>query len=50
MIPNGRKRLHAGRDRLVMIEKYESSQARSEHPQGAALASLRTALAPCRVG
>jgi len=36
--------LHEGRDRLVMIEKYESDQARSEHLQGAALASLRTAL------
>ena len=23
--------LHEGRDRLVMIEKYESEQARSEH-------------------
>ena len=36
--------LHEGRDRLVMIEKYESEQARSEHAQGAALADLRTAL------
>jgi quinol monooxygenase YgiN len=36
--------LHEGRDRLVMIEKYESEQARSEHLQGAALADLRTAL------
>jgi quinol monooxygenase YgiN len=36
--------LHEGRDRLVMIEKYESEQARSEHLQGAALADLRSAL------
>jgi quinol monooxygenase YgiN len=36
--------LHEGPDRLVMIEKYEPEQARSEHLQGAALASLRTAL------
>ncbi len=36
--------LHEGRDRLVMIEKYESAQARSEHLQGAALAELRSAL------
>ena len=34
-----------GPDRLVMIEKYESEQARSEHTKGAALADLRTALA-----
>ena len=33
-----------GRDRLVMIEKYESEQARSEHLKGAALADLRSAL------
>ena len=33
-----------GTDRLVMIEKYESEQARSEHLQGAALADLRSAL------
>ena len=36
--------LHDGRDRLVMIEKYESEQARSEHANGAALADLRSAL------
>jgi|GraSoiStandDraft_54_1057290.scaffolds.fasta_scaffold203499_2 quinol monooxygenase YgiN len=36
--------LHEGRDRLVMIEKYESEQARSEHRKGAALAGLRAAL------
>jgi len=36
--------LHEGHDRLVMIEKYESEQARSEHLQGAALAALRSAL------
>jgi len=33
-----------GPDRLVMIEKYESEQARSEHVKGAALAGLRSAL------
>ena len=37
--------LHEGPDRLVMIEKYESEQARSEHAKGAALADLRSALA-----
>jgi quinol monooxygenase YgiN len=31
-------------DRLVMIEKYESEQAPSEHAKGAALADLRSAL------
>jgi quinol monooxygenase YgiN len=36
--------LHEGSDRLVMIEKYESEQARSEHRKGAALAGLRSAL------
>ena len=36
--------LHEGPDRLVMIEKYESEQARSEHAKGAALADLRSAL------
>ena len=36
--------LHEGPDRLVMIEKYESEQARSEHAKGAALAALRSAL------
>ena len=33
-----------GPDRLVMIEKYESEQARSEHIKSAALAGLRSAL------
>jgi quinol monooxygenase YgiN len=37
--------LHEGRDRLVMIEKYESAEARSKHSQGAALADLRSVLA-----
>ena len=32
--------LHEGPDRLVMIEKYASEQARSEHRKGAALAGL----------
>ena len=36
--------LHEGRDRLIMIDKYESEQARSEHAKGAALADLRSAL------
>ena len=36
--------LHEGPDRLVMIEKYESDQARAEHAQGTALADLRSAL------
>ena len=36
--------LHEGPDRLVMIEKYKSEQARSEHLQGASLADLRSAL------
>jgi quinol monooxygenase YgiN len=36
--------LHEGHDRLVIIEKYESEQARSEHGKGAALADLRSAL------
>ena len=36
--------LHEGPDRLVMIEKYESEQARSEHLSGVALADLRSAL------
>ena len=36
--------LHEGPDRLVMIEKYESEQARSDHARGAALADLRSAL------
>ena len=36
--------LHEGPDRLVMIEKYESQQARSEHLKGEALADLRSAL------
>jgi quinol monooxygenase YgiN len=33
--------LHEGSDRLVMIEKYVSEQARSEHRKGAALAVYR---------
>ena len=36
--------LHEGRDRLVMIEKYESEEVRSEHLKGEALADLRAAL------
>jgi quinol monooxygenase YgiN len=36
--------LHEGPDRLVMVEKYQSEQARSEHAKGAALAALRSAL------
>ena len=36
--------LHEGRDRLVMIEKYASEQARSQHSKGAALGDLRSAL------
>jgi quinol monooxygenase YgiN len=36
--------LHEGRNRLVMIEKYASEQARSQHSKGAALADLRSAL------
>ena len=36
--------LHEGPDRLVMIEKYESEQARAEHTKGSALADLRSAL------
>jgi quinol monooxygenase YgiN len=36
--------LHEGPDRLVMIEKYTSEQAPSEHRKGAALADLRSAL------
>ena len=36
--------LHEGRDRLVMIEKYESEEALSEHNKGAALADLLSAL------
>jgi quinol monooxygenase YgiN len=36
--------LHEGPDRLVMVEKYGSEQARSEHRKGAALAELRAAL------
>jgi len=35
---------HEGSDRLVMIEKYESDEARSKHLQGAALAALRSSL------
>ena len=36
--------LHEGPDRLVMIEKYESEQALSDHLSGAALADLMSAL------
>jgi quinol monooxygenase YgiN len=36
--------LHEGADRLVMIEKYTSAEAREEHRKGAALAGLRSAL------
>src|SRR4029078_9176321 len=36
--------LHEGSDRLVMIEKYESAEARSEHSRGAPLADLRSAV------
>jgi quinol monooxygenase YgiN len=36
--------LHQGPDRLVMIEKYDSEQARSEHAKGAALTDLLSAL------
>ena len=33
-----------GPDRLVMVEKYGSEQARSQHIKGAALADLRSSL------
>ena len=33
--------LHEGTGRLVMIEKYESAEARTDHIRGAALADLR---------
>jgi quinol monooxygenase YgiN len=36
--------LPEGSDRLVMIEKYESEQARSEHSKGAAFAHLLSVL------
>ena len=36
--------LHEGDDRLVMIEKYSSDQARVEHNKGAALADLAAVL------
>jgi quinol monooxygenase YgiN len=36
--------LHEGPDLLVMIEKYESAEARAEHSKGADLANLRSAL------
>ena len=36
--------LHQGGDRLVMIEQYQSEQARSEHAKGTAPADLRSAL------
>jgi quinol monooxygenase YgiN len=35
--------LHEGPDRLVMIEKFESEQALSEHSQAAPLADLLSA-------
>jgi quinol monooxygenase YgiN len=37
--------LHEGKDRLVMIEKYESPEALADHGRSPALADLRTALA-----
>jgi quinol monooxygenase YgiN len=36
--------LHEGRDRLVMIEKYESGEGRSQHLDSTALADSRFAL------
>jgi len=36
--------LHEGPDRLVMIEKYASEEARAAHAKGAALADLLAAL------
>ncbi len=36
--------LHEGEDRLVMIEKYASQEAVSEHVKGKGLAALRAAL------
>ena len=36
--------LHEGPDLLVMIEKYESEEARSQHAKRPALADLLTAL------
>lgn len=36
--------LHEGPDRLVMIEKYESQEARSEHAKRPALAELLSTL------
>jgi hypothetical protein len=36
--------LHEGPDRLVMIEKYESEQAHSEHSNCSALADLLSAM------
>jgi quinol monooxygenase YgiN len=36
--------LHEGHDRLVMIEEYQSEQARAAHLKGEALAGLRSAL------
>ena len=36
--------LQEGPDRLVMVEKYESGQARSEHLRRVAQADLRSAL------
>ena len=36
--------LHEGSDRLVMIEKYDSAEARAEHAKRPALADLMSAL------
>jgi quinol monooxygenase YgiN len=36
--------LHEGQDRLVMIEKYESAEARSEHAKRPPLADLLAAV------
>lgn len=36
--------LHEGPDRLVLIEKYDSQEALSEHRKSPALANLRAAL------
>jgi quinol monooxygenase YgiN len=36
--------LHEGPDRLVMIEKYESEEARAQHMKGEPLADLLAAL------
>jgi len=36
--------LHAGSDRLVMVEKYESDEAQAAHAKGRPLADLKAAL------